>query len=381
MESGVAQEPIRDFEAYRRRLETMISRRLELMHHVIDRAQRDPKRVVFPEGEHDKILRAAKVLVDRGIARPILLARREHVVERLALLDLPESAVTLVDPERSEQLGPYAERLHRLRHRDGLTLEEARELIRNRNYFGTMMVEQGDADGLLSGLTQHYPETLRPALQILDTRPGIRRVSGAYILILQDRVFFLADTTVNIDPTAEELAEIALLTAEFARRFDLVPRVAMLSFSNFGSNKHPSAQKVRRAVELIRELAPELEMDGEMQADTAVVKSILAEDYPWSRLLEPANVLVFPELQSANIAYKLIWRLAGAEAVGPVLLGMAKPIHVLQRGVEVTDIVNMAAICVLQAQDEAAVQGRFERALVRGRAALDRPVAGAVPLP
>jgi malate dehydrogenase (oxaloacetate-decarboxylating)(NADP+) len=351
MESGVARMPIEDFEAYHRRLETLISRRLELMHGILDRARRDPRRVVFPEGEHDKALRAAKILADEGIAHPILLARRERIAERMRALDLPESKVTVLSIETSELLEDYARRLHEKRRRDGVTLEEARKLMRQRNYFGTMMVEAGDADGLISGLTQSYPDTIRPALQIIDTRPGVRRVSGAYMLIVQERLLFLADTTVNIDPTPEELAEIALLTVELARRFGVVPRVAMLSFSNFGSNKHPSAQKVRRATEIVRERDPELEIDGEMQADTAVFEGILKESYPWSRLQEPANVLIFPELQSANIAYKLIWRLANAEAVGPVLLGMGKPVHVLQGGLEVSDIVNMAALCVVDAQE------------------------------
>ena len=350
MESGVARMPIADFEAYRRKLETLISRRLELMRGLIDRAKRDPKRVVFPEGEHDKILRAAKILVDEGIAHPILLARKEMIADKLQALDLPESKVTIIHNESSEKFGEYAQRFHELRRRDGVTLEDARKRMRLRNYFGTMMVEAGDADGLISGLTQSYPETIRPALQIIDTRAGVKRVSGAYILILQDRLFFLADTTVNIDPNPEELAEIALLTVEFARRFGVVPRVAMLSFSNFGSNNHPAARKVRKAVEIVRGLDPDLEMDGEMQADTAVFEAILKESYPWSRLQGPANVLIFPELQSANIAYKLIWRLANAEAIGPILLGMAKPVHVLQAGLEVSDIVNMAALCVVDAQ-------------------------------
>jgi malate dehydrogenase (oxaloacetate-decarboxylating)(NADP+) len=351
MESGVARVAIPDFEAYQRRLETLISRRLELMRGIIDRARRSPRRVVFPEGEHEQILRAAKVLVDEGIARPILLARREVIAERLRALDLPEERLTIIHNESSERFEPYADRLHEMRRRDGMTLVEARKRMRHRNDFGAMMVEMGDADGLISGLTQSYPETIRPALQIVGTREGVRRVSGAYVLILQDRLFFLADTTVNIDPNPEELAEIALLTVEFARRFDVVPRVAMLSFSNFGSNSHPAARKVRRAVEIVTRREPELEIDGEMQADTAVFEQILQESYPWSRLQQPANVLIFPELQSANIAYKLIWRLAGAEAIGPVLLGMAKPVHVLQSGLEVSDIVNMAALCVLDAQE------------------------------
>ena len=351
MESGVARIPIEDFEAYRRRLEHLISRRLELMRGIVDRAKRDPKRIVFPEGEHDKILRAAKILVDEGIAHPILLARREVIADKMRDLDLPESKVTIIHNESSDQFEEYAQKLHEMRRRDGMTLVEARKRLRIRNYFGTMMLETGDADGLISGLTQAYPETIRPALQILHTREGVRKVSGCYILILQDRMFFLADTTVNIDPDPEELAEIALLTVEFARRFGVVPRVAMLSFSNFGSNSHPSARKVRRAVEIVTERAPALEIDGEMQADTAVFEGILHESYPWSRLRGPANILIFPELQSANIAYKLIWRLANAEAIGPILLGLDKPVHVLQPGLEVSDIVNMAAICVMDAQE------------------------------
>jgi malate dehydrogenase (oxaloacetate-decarboxylating)(NADP+) len=353
MESGVARIPIADFDAYSRRLETLISRRLELMRGLIDRAKRAPKRLVFPEGEQEQILRAAKILVDEGIAHPILLARREAIADKLAELDLAEDKVTIIHNEGSEKFEDYARRFHERRQRDGVTLADARKRMRMRNYFGSMMVEAGDADGLISGLTQSYPDTIRPALQIIDTRPGVKRVSGAHILILGDRLFFVADTTVNIDPNPEELAEIALLTVEFARRFGIVPRVAMLSFSNFGSNKHPAAVKVRRAVEIVRRQDPELEIDGEMQADTAVLGSILQASYPWSHLKEPANVLIFPELQSANIAYKLLWRLADCEVIGPILLGMGKPVHVLQPGLEVADIVNLAAICVIDAQEHA----------------------------
>ena len=354
METGVARVPIDNFNAYARRLETLISRRFELMRGLLDRARRDPRRIVFPEGEHPKILRAAKSLVDRGIAHPVLLARREMVSELMEQLDLTEDDVTLIHnaaPESREDFERYAEELHRRRRRDGVTLEDAHKLMRSRNYFGAMMVEMGEADGLISGLTQHYNNTIRPALQIVGLQDGARRVSGAYVLLFRDRVLFLADTTVNIDPSADELAEIAMLTANFARRFRIEPRVAMLSFSNFGSNDHPSAVKVRRAVARVHELDPDLIIDGEMQADTAVLDSILEETYPWSTLDGPANVLIFPELQSANIAYKLLWRLADVEAIGPILLGMGKPVHVLQRGVEVADIVNMAAIAVVDAHE------------------------------
>ena len=356
MESGVAQRPIEDWHEYERRLETLISRRLEVMHDLKDRARKDPRRVVFPEGEHDKILRAAKILVDEGLARPILLARRSKIADRMKELDLSDDEVTILRPKTSEKFDAYAARLHELRRRKGLTREDADQLMRSHNYFGTMMVEQGDADGLISGISQHYPETIRPALQIIGTREDADRVAGAYILILRDRVVFLADTTVNIEPDAKTLAEVALATAELARRFEITPRVAMLSFSNFGSNPHEQARKVREATEIARRRARELdlnlELDGEMQADTAVLESILEESYPWSDLTGCANVLIFPELNSANTAYKLIWRLADAEAIGPILLGMAKPIHVLQRGVEVADIVNMATLCVVDAQEQ-----------------------------
>ena len=354
IESGVARQPIEDWDAYQRRLVTFISRRLDVMHDLLDRARRDPKRVVFPEGEHDKILRAAKILVDRGIAHPVLLARHQKIERKLKQLDLSEDDVTIIHNESSEDFDRYAEELHRLRQRDGVTLEDAHKLMRSRNFFGSMMLELGDADGLISGLTQHYNETIRPALQILGVQEGVQRVSGAYLLVFKDRLLFIADTTVNIEPSAEELAEIAILTANFARRFDITPRVAMLSFSNYGSNQHPAAKKVREATEIAQRLDPELEIDGEMQADTAVLERVLEETYPWSQLKGPANVLICPELQSANIAYKLLWRLADVEAIGPILLGMEKPVHVLQRGVEVQDIVNMAALCVVDAQKRAA---------------------------
>ena len=322
-----------------------------LLHSVIDQAERAPKRVVFPEGEHDKILRAAKILVDRGIAHPVLLARHDRIAAKLDELGLDTSRVTVIHAKESPQFDDYANRLFKRRRRHGVTLEDARHLMRSRNYFGSMMVEEGDADGLISGLTQYYAETIRPALQVIGTRPDVQRVAGAYILIFKERLFFLADTTVNIDPTPAVLAETALLTADLARRFGFEPRVAMLSFSNFGSNLHESAQRVREAVSLASAMAPDLVIDGEMQADTAVFESILDDAYSWCRLDGPANILIFPDLNSANIAYKLLWRLANAEAIGPILLGMDKPVHVLQRGVEVADIVNMAAICVVDAQE------------------------------
>jgi malate dehydrogenase (oxaloacetate-decarboxylating)(NADP+) len=353
MRSGVARKPITDMSAYLRRLEAMLSRSREVMSVVIQKAKDDPKRIVFPEGEDPKILRAAKILAEEGICHPILLARDTKVDELARDLQLPMDKITLIHTETSPKLPEYARRLVELRKRSGVTAEAAARLARVRNYYGPLMLDAGDADGVISGLTQSYPDTIRPALQIVGTAPGVRRVSGLYILILKDRTFFFADTTVNIDPTAEELAEIAQLTARAVERFDMEPSLAMISFSNFGSNTHEKALKVKRAVEILKATRPDLTVDGEMQADLAVVPEMLGADYPWAAVKRP-NVLIFPDLQSANAAYKLVWRLAGAEAIGPILLGMARPVHVLQRGEDVADVVNMAAIAVVDAQERTA---------------------------
>ncbi|MCL6565602.1 MAG: NADP-dependent malic enzyme [Acidobacteriia bacterium] len=351
MESGVAQEPV-DLEEYRERLERRLGKTREISRMLIHKAQAQPKRVVFPEGENDKILRACHILVEENIARPVLLGHAEKIQARAAELGISLAGMEIVDPARSPKRQSYAEELYRLRQRRGVTLSEANELILNRNLFASMMVHLGDADALVSGVTQHYPDTIRPALQVIKMREDLHKVSACYALITrQGEVYFLADCAVNIDSTAEELAEIALCVAETARRFDITPRVAMLSFSNFGSVKHPLAEKMRRAAELVQQADPNLMVDGEMQADTAVVPEIIEQTYPFSRLRGGANVLIFPDLTSANIAYKLLIRLGGAEAIGPILMGMSKPVHVLQRGAEVEEIVNIAALAVVDAQE------------------------------
>ena len=351
MNSGVARRPITDMNAYLRKLEATLSRSREVMSVVIEKARQDPRRIVFPEGEHPKILRAAKILAEEGICRPILLARDREAEKRARELQVPLDKVELIMTEVSEKLPAYARRLVELRGRRGVNAEAAARMVRIRNVFAPLMLDVGDADGVISGLTQSYPDTIRPALQIVGTAAGVRRVSGLYILMLKDRTFFFADTTVNIDPTAEELAEIALLTADAVRRFDIEPRVAVVSFSNFGSNVHAGAVKASRAVALIKEAQPNLPVDGEMQADFAVVPEMLEENYPWATVRQP-NILIFANLEAANAAYKLVWRLAGAEAIGPILLGMARAVHVLQSGVDVHDIVNMAAIAVVDAQEK-----------------------------
>jgi len=348
MESGVARVPL-DLDEYRNQLARRLGRTYEVMQTVRHRAQAQPKKIVFSEGEHEKIIRAASQLVEERIAEPILIGRKTAISAKVAELELHGFHPAIVEPALAPRFEEYVEEFYRLRQRRGVTRTEAREQLLNPNYFGAMMVHMGDADGFLAGVTQHYPETIRPALQILKTRPGVHRVSGVYVIVTRQQVYFFTDTTVNIEPAAGDLAEIALLAAEVARNFDFEPRVAMLSFSNFGSSAHPLAQKVRQATELVRQLAPDLIVDGEVMADTAVTPE-LAQDYPFSGLKGGANVLVFPDLDSANIAYKLMLRIGGAEGIGPILMGLSKPVHVLQRGAAVEEIVNMAAIAVIQSQ-------------------------------
>jgi malate dehydrogenase (oxaloacetate-decarboxylating)(NADP+) len=356
MDSGVAQEPV-DIEQYRERLERLLGKAHEVMRIMIRKAQVLPKRVVFPEGEHEKVLRASHILVDENIAYPILLGRESMIRQKAETLSIALDGVEIIEPHSSVFRERYVHELYRVRQRKGVTLSEACELIENHNIFGSMMVRMGDADALLSGVTQHYPDTIRPALQVIEVRKGTHKVSGLFAMITKrGDIYFLADTTVNIDPSAEDLAEIALCAAQEARRFDIVPRVAMLSFSNFGSTRHPFCDKVRIATELVKKADPSLMVDGEMMADTAVTPDTLEQTYPFSSLRGTANVLIFPDLQSGNMAYQLLMRIGGAEAIGPILMGMSKPVHVLQRGCEVEEIVNMAAIAVVDAQD---AQKRF----------------------
>jgi malate dehydrogenase (oxaloacetate-decarboxylating)(NADP+) len=348
IETGVARVQI-DLEGYANQLEARLGRGREVMRSVIVRAKTSEKRIVFPEGEELKILRASERLVDEKIAKPILLGRPDVIKTRLKDHGLELNGVEVIDPAQSPKLEAYAKELYALRNRRGVTRKEADHLLRNPNMFGSMMVNLGDADAMVAGISQHYPDTIRPALQVIRVKTGAR-VAGVYMMVFQNDIKFFADTTVIIEPTPQDLAKIAIEAAEVAQRFEVAPRVAMLSFSNFGSTKHPLVDKVRRAVELVREQKPDLVIDGEMQADTAVVRDILEGTYPFSSLKEAANVLVFPSLEAGNIAYKLIQRLADAKAVGPILVGLSKPVHVLQRGAEVDEIVDMAAIAAVEAQ-------------------------------
>lgn len=370
METGVARVPIKDFEAYRDSLEARLGKSREIMRTFIHKAQAEPKRIVFPEGEEEKILRAAQLIIDEKIAKPILLGSRTLIQQRIADLGLDLSGAEIINPGKSPRFDEYITAYYTMRQRKGLTRFDAEHQMKTHNVYGMMMVETGDADGLVSGLTAHYPDTVRPALQIIGKREGARRIAGLYMMVFKNQTVFIADATVNIEPTAEDLAEIALLSAEKVRQMDIEPRVAMLSFSNFGGTKHPLADKVRMATDIVKKRAPGLMIDGEMQADTAVVPDIIAEVYPFSALKGAANVLICPDLTSANIGYKLLARLGGAVAIGPILLGIRKPVYLLIPGCDVSDIVNITAMAVFEAQYQSRPGQKSGEVIERFRASL-----------
>ena len=355
MDSGVARISI-DIDEYREQLERRLGLSRHVMRVVINKARKAPKRIVFPEGHHPPILKACEIILDEGIAHPILLGPKDQIEAEIENLQLDlHGGVEIVDSRGSEQYLRYAEEFHRLRQRKGVTLQDAQTAMANRNYFGVMMVHLGEADGLVSGLLSHYPETIRPALEVIGRAPGVQKVAGMYMMVFKEQVCFVADATVNVNPTAEELAEIALLCSRAVRRYDIEPRVALISFSNFGSADYPESKKVRRAAEIARERAPDLVIDGEVQADAALTPDIIRENFPFSSLRDGANVLIFPTLDAGNAAYKLLKCLGGAEAIGPILIGMRKPVHVLQiGGFDETDVVNMTAIAVVDAQESEA---------------------------
>jgi malate dehydrogenase (oxaloacetate-decarboxylating)(NADP+) len=349
MASGVAHRTV-DLAAYREELARRLTRGWEVMGVVVRKAQASPRRVVFSEGEEPKVIRAAAVIAREGIGHPILLGRENVIRARMEELGAAIAA-DIVAPQDSSRLGAYAATLYECRRRKGITLREAGALMQQPNYFGAMMVHAGDADAFVAGLTYHYPDVIRPALHVIGPAPGVSRVAGLYLLIFDERAYLLADPTVNIDPTAEELADIAIMAADKASEFNIIPRVAMLSFSNFGSTRHPRSTKVAEATALVKTRRPDLMVDGEIMADVALLPELRQADYPFSTLAGEANVLIFPNLEAANTTYKLLQRLGGATAVGPILMGMAKPVHVLSRGAEVTDIVDIAAIAVVDVQN------------------------------
>ena len=352
MDSGVARRPIENMQKYRESLEALQGRSKQVMRTLINKAKADPKRIVFPEGEEDKILRAAHVLIKEKIAVPILLGDEKEIRSRIEALNLNLGDVEILDPMTCDKRGDYIDTMFEMRQRKGVTRAGAKRQIKvNNNYFGAMMVQKGDADTMLSGINHHYPETIKPTLEIIGKQDELSKVHGMYMMVFKKKVVFFADTTVAIDPTAEELAETAILAAEEVRKFDIVPKVAMLSFSNFGSTNHPLTAKVKKATALVKQQAPDLIVDGEIQANVALDPELTEAQYPFSMLKGDANVFIFPDLQSGNISYKLLSKLGGAEAVGPILMGTKKPVHVLQRGDDVADVINMAAVAVVDAQE------------------------------
>ncbi|MCX6148241.1 MAG: NADP-dependent malic enzyme [Candidatus Kapabacteria bacterium] len=352
MDSGVARKHIENFDDYVHSLNVRMGRAQTFMSLIYKKAKTAPKRVVFPEAYQPRIIKAAMLCIDEGIAHPILIGNKDTINEVAVNYGYDITGIEIVDPESNEKSFSYINEYWNLRKRKGVTKYDAQKtVLRNRNYFGSLMVRMGDADVMISGSTSHYSATIKPAIEIIGHSKDVSKVSGLFIVSTKHQTYFLTDTTVNIDPTAEELADIALLAADFAKKFDITPKVALLSYSNFGSAKGDSPQKMRDALAIIKKRDPSLMVDGEMQADTAIVPEILESTYSFSDLKEGANILVFPNLDAGNSSYKLLARIGGAKTIGPVLLGLDKPIHVLQTGAEVNEIMDVVAIAVVDAQD------------------------------
>ncbi|HEX7904254.1 MAG TPA: NADP-dependent malic enzyme [Chitinophagaceae bacterium] len=354
MESGVAQHPISDWEAYETNLDSRLGLDNQVMRVIGNKARRDPKRIVFAEADNVKILKAAQIIYDDGIGYPILLGdetkiRNIATANGIDLYDLP-----IFDPRSDameDKRNKYSELFLAKRGRKGFNAYESRKVMKDRNYFGCMMVECGDADAMISGLAKNYPDTIRPALHTIGTEEGVKKIAGMYLMLTKRGPLFLGDTTVNFNPTAEELAEITLMVAKEVRHFNIIPRIAMLSYSNFGSSNSPEARLVAEARRIVKTKMPSLIVDGEMQASVAFNKELMKENYPFSELVnKEVNTLIFPNLASGNIAYNLMKELETADAVGPILLGLKKPVHILQLGSSVRSILNMALIAVVDAQ-------------------------------
>ncbi|MGI4021745.1 MAG: NADP-dependent malic enzyme [Janthinobacterium lividum] len=356
MDSGVARKHITDWDAYHEELMGRLGKEDKLMRTIAAKAKTDPKRVVFAEADNYKILKSAQIVRDEGIATPILLGNKEKIKELMLANDLELDGVEIIDPLiGTENSSKYADFLFQKRQRRGFTLFDAKKILRNRNYYGVSMVQFGDADALISGLTRNYAATVKPALQIIGTEPGVKLVAGMYMMITKKGPVFFGDTTINVNPTAQQLVDITVLIENAVRQFIVKPRVAILSYSNFGSNEGEVPFKTREAVRILHEQYPEMIVDGEMQANFAMNPTLLKDNYEFSTLNgAPANTLIFPNLESGNIAYKLLQEIGGAEAVGPILLGMNKPVHVLQLGSSVREIVNVVTIAVVDAQTKAA---------------------------
>ncbi len=356
IESGVAQKKITDWEAYKTELDNRLGKDNRLIKSIAAKAKSFPKRVVFAEADNYKILKAAQVVKDEGIAKPILLGNKQKIqalIEEhcLELVDIP-----IIDPfsaEEDSRREQYADLFWRKRERRGVTLYDAKKMMRERIYFGAMMVETGAADTMITGLTRKYTQPIIAALQCIGVREGNTRVAGLYMMITKKGPYFFADCTMNVNPTAEELVEITTLTAQTVKQFNVTPRIAMLSYSNFGSTEGETPRKVRKAVEILHKNYPGLIVDGDMQANFAANNDLMKEQFPFSQLVDKnANTFIFPNLESGNITYKLMQELGGAEAIGPILMGLKKPVHVLQLGSSVREIVNMITIAVVDAQNK-----------------------------
>ena len=355
MDSGVARQEI-DIEQYEDQLKASLGPGWQVMRAMVEQARRRPMRVVLADGYNERVIRASQYIVEEGVAVPVLIGREKKVQQIAELHGLDLTGVEIVHPIVNDEVRHrYAEQLYESRKRKGLTRVEARSRMYQPNYFAGMMVRSGDADAMVAGIESHYPELMRPALEVTGTAEGVRRASGLYMVALRDReLLFFADPTLNIDPDVDTLTDIVLLTASFVEDLGIEPRIAMLSFSNFGSARHPASQKMQEAVDRVKELRPDLEIDGEMQVDTAVNTEILRSQYPFSSLKRAANVLIFPNLAAANFSYKMLAELGGAEVIGPILLGMRHPVQFLQRGSTVQDVVNLVTLASVDAQARSA---------------------------
>jgi len=352
--SGVARKEIEDWEGYKDELRKRLGKDDGIMRNLTTKAKKDPKRVIFAEADNYKTLRAAQIVLEEKIAHPILLGNRQKIEDLIREYDFDLQGVQIIDPLEevdSERFNTYAAHLYKKRQRRGISEYDARKLMTNRNYFAASMVEFGEADTLISGLTKNYGTTIKPALQVIGAKPG-SRVAGMYMMLTEKGPIFFGDTTVNENPTPEELSDITILLNEAIKRFNVTPRIALLSYSNFGSSEGKVAAKMRETAKILREKAPDIIVDGDVQANFALNSKMLKDNFPFSCLNgEPANTLVFPNLESGNIAYKLLQEVGNAEAVGPILLGMNKPVHVLQLDSSVREIVNMVTIAVVDVQE------------------------------
>jgi malate dehydrogenase (oxaloacetate-decarboxylating)(NADP+) len=368
IDSGIARKTITDWDAYAEELSRRLGKEDALLRGISNKAKSDPKCVVFAEADHYKILKSAQIVRDEGIARPILLGNKDRINKIIKETGLDLEGMQIIDPSQElENIERYAQFLYKKRQRRGINLFQARKMMLDRNYYGACMVEFGEADALISGLTKDYGATVKPALQVIGTEAGVNRVAGMYMMLTKKGPVFFGDTTINKNPTIEELVDIAILLNKSVQKFNINPRIAVLSYSNFGSNEDDVPFKTREAVRILHEQHPEITVDGEMQANFAINNALLKDNFPFSTLADaPANTLVFPNLESGNIAYKLLQELGEAEAIGPILLGLNKPVHVLQMGSSVREIVNMVTIAVVD------VQSKHELNVVKKRKSLVR---------